>query len=89
MLESWRRMGASEDVPDLRTRRVLRLLKKQARDKAFSPDKTSDHALYRAGRELGLVLCRPSRAGSRLTKKRRPPQETQRPLPVKIRNEPQ
>jgi hypothetical protein len=58
-------MGASEDVPALRARWVLRFLEEQARDKAFSWNAASHHALDRAGRILEVVLCRRAYDGLR------------------------
>src|ERR1700761_4276061 len=45
-------------VPDLRARRVLRLLPAPARPRACPCHRSPDRAIVRAGRGLALVLCR-------------------------------
>src|SRR5215831_17782639 len=51
-------MGAFATMPDLRPRRVLRLVARQARDRPLSLEEASDHSIDRARRRLGLVLRR-------------------------------
>ncbi len=50
-------MGASADVPGVRACGVLRLVSAKACDEALQYDDAPDHAIGRAGRELGMVLC--------------------------------
>src|ERR1700722_1990982 len=51
-------VGAPAPVPDLRTRRVLRLVPAAARSRARLRNWPPDRAVLRAGRELARVLCR-------------------------------
>src|SRR5216683_1798308 len=56
-------LGAPATVHDLRTRRLLRQLAEQTRDRSFPSRPPRDHEIVRAGRGLGLVLR--GRGGSR------------------------
>src|SRR4051812_45425225 len=56
--EDRRHLGAPPPLPGMWTRRLLRRLAQQARDKTFPRDETSDQPLVRAGRGLGLLLRR-------------------------------
>ncbi len=73
----WRPTPRVAKNASMRPRRLLRQLEEQARDQAFSRDRTSDHALARAGRDLGLVLHRrayfrpDARGGQRALKRSR------------------
>jgi hypothetical protein len=49
-------LGPPAAVPRVRQRRLLRFLKKQARDEALSRDEASTDPFDRAARILGLVL---------------------------------
>ncbi len=51
-----RYLGPPEGMSYLRSRRVLRFLQEQTRHEALSPDQASHHSVFRAGRELALVL---------------------------------
>src|ERR1700722_3633949 len=51
-------VGAPAAVPDLRARRVLRLLPAAARPRSRLRGRPPGRAVVRAGRELALVLCR-------------------------------
>ena len=53
-------LGAPADVPDLRPRRLLRQLDRQARHRPPPGHRAPDHPLGRAGRGLELVLRRRS-----------------------------
>jgi hypothetical protein len=57
-------LGASEAVPELRSRGVLRFLPEPARDQALSFDRSPDRRVLRARRGLALVLRRSDHAGS-------------------------
>ena len=58
-------LGAPAAVPDLRARRLLRLLDRQARDRALPRDRAPGDAQHRARRGLALVLRRRPRRLSR------------------------
>src|SRR5207302_4380574 len=60
-------MGPSPALPDLRQGGLLRFLAKQARDQTFPPGASPDSPVYRARRELGLVLCGRGDAGARVS----------------------
>src|SRR3954465_334734 len=51
-------LGPSATVPDLRARRLLRPVPRQARPPARRPGGPSDHPVVRAGRGLAVVLRR-------------------------------
>jgi threonine dehydrogenase-like Zn-dependent dehydrogenase len=59
--EELARGGCIALVPDLRSRRLLRLLSASARKAAFPSQRASNHPILRTGRGLALVLYRPSR----------------------------
>src|SRR5690349_69456 len=54
--ENRRFVGPSKDVPGLRPCGLLRFLAQSARNRAFSPDGSSDRPVSRARRRLALVL---------------------------------
>src|SRR5690349_18796345 len=58
--ENWVLVGAFALVPDLRSRRLLRLLSASACKPAFPQQRAPDYPTLRTGRGLALVLCRPS-----------------------------
>src|SRR5262245_48819976 len=65
----WEPLGASAALPDLRARRMLRLLAQPARDRPLQGDRPSGHPVLRAWRGLAVVLRRRPhgvRAGGRL-----------------------
>ena len=57
-LKIGRPLGASAAVPDLRARRLLRLVEEQARARPLPRDEAPDRPVLRAGRGLALVLRR-------------------------------
>src|SRR5207253_9376963 len=59
-------LGASAAVRELRARRLLRLLQEQARHQTCARNRTSDHQVSRAWRELDVLLRRRRDVRSRL-----------------------
>src|SRR5579859_275878 len=63
MSQDGRPLGPPAAVHELWTCGVLRFVEEQARHEAFPSDQTSDHAVARTRRRLGLVFCRRARTG--------------------------
>ena len=59
-----RRLGPSENVPQLRPRRLLRLLEEPPRDQALPCHRASRRSLPPTGRDMGLVLRGPTLDGA-------------------------
>src|SRR5947208_12662887 len=56
-----RRVGASAALSRMRSRRLLRRFSQPSRHQALSQNQAPHYAQLRAGRGLGLVLCRSAR----------------------------
>src|ERR1700737_288403 len=65
--EDGRHLGAPAAVRGLRPRRMLRLVKEQARDQALPRDRPSSGQVTRAWRELDVLLRRRRHVRDRLT----------------------
>src|SRR6267378_8141653 len=58
-------MGAFAPLPRVRSRRLLRRLAQPARHEALPQDEAPRDAQLRAGRGLGILLCRPAHVRAR------------------------